>query len=200
MTAGGCSMGAPDSPRQVVLRALLRVLKPGRCIDLGCNRCVLADDLAAAGWDVTPTDCVDYYVPGMWRNRFKRIKVQDVDVTGFDLILFAGLCYHLDAPTQISVCRKFRGTPVLMDTYRQAGTPVAELAPGYFGFERTPTRASMGHPAVPTPDTIRDVLFPEHWVFTAPPHYPGRAWFLCLPVPGARALLNTSALPFEGAH
>jgi hypothetical protein len=195
-----------NAPRMVIYRALVRhVGKPDegrrRAIDLGCGACGLSDDLTAEGWDVDLIDVDPSRVPERLLPHFRKQSALTVDLTPYSLVLFAGLCYHLSPQAQMALTKKFVGKLVLMDTYVLLNDTGKELAPGYWGYERSiPTKSSMAHPSVPSLRTVCTLLFPQHWVFTAPCHWPGRCWFVCIPLDRtAEGLLYHDTLSFTSS-
>ena len=99
------------------IRGLLERFTPGRLIDLGTGDGLFALMAAEMGWRVTATDARPRDWPYHERITWWVIDVRDTPVSGYDLILCAGLFYHLEYEDQVKLLAKCSGTPVILDTH-----------------------------------------------------------------------------------
>ena len=144
---------------QQILQAA-RLFLPCRVVDLGTGSGLIGLQIRDAGGDVTLVDCSPKRLLPEAKPLFVRADVPDVPLTKFDLIVCAGLLYHMNLSTQIRFAEAVRRKPVILDTHFSLRPDTARG--DYLGQFRKPSASTQGNrPFVHTIDSLR-VLFPKH--------------------------------------
>jgi len=104
-----------------------------RIVDLGAGACLFAKVARDKGHSVTAVDARTSRKPTeqeLGSIRFVQSDVREFDINGFDVVLFLGLLYHLDADDQLQMLKKCAraGVPVILETqaYIDALVPAAQ--------------------------------------------------------------------------
>jgi hypothetical protein len=110
-----------------------------RAIELGAGHCKLTEYLEDThGMDVTPVDITDKRVPDFYKWKFVEKDVNAISeayLAEFDVIIIAGLLYHLDSFQQQQLLKKCNDStvPILIETH---------LCRVHTGAYRKPTKSS----------------------------------------------------------
>lgn len=132
--AEGVTVGPPlaaaalGERRLQIFQGLLRVLRPGRLVDIGAGHGKFSVLAADEGWDVTAVDARDERFPPDPRVAWVRQDVREHVLEGYDLIVCLGLMYHLTLDDQLDLLRRAAGIPLIIDTHLDTGRPTQPLS------------------------------------------------------------------------
>jgi hypothetical protein len=165
-----------------------RLLPPEpRVVDLGCGHCLflkLAIEVFGArcsGIDARPDRVPDGMPVSIGR-------VQDADLSPYDLILCLGILYHMTIEDQVALVGRFEGKPAIVDTHY--GKPEEWLKVGdevYNGStyrEGNKLTSSFGNREsfwLAEPDLVKMLSANHDVVKWLPEHHPGRSFYVMLP-------------------
>lgn len=139
---------------------LAKPFLPCRAVDLGTGSGLIGMKLREHGADITLVDCTPRRVMPEARRFFVRADVPDINLRPFDLIVCAGLMYHMPLSGQVELANAVDGKPVILDTHFSRRPDV--MRGDYMGQFRNPTRSTQcNHPFVHTIDSLRS-LFCRH--------------------------------------
>ena len=133
---------------------------PCRVVDLGSGSGLIGMLIRKAGGEVTIVDASSSRVSAEARPFFHQADAVTYSLEPFDLIVCAGLLYHLNLSSQITLAANMAGKPVILDTHfaRRADVIRGEFS-GQF---RRPTKSTKtNRPFVHTIESLRK-LFPQH--------------------------------------
>ena len=151
-----------DSERARVagIRQLARAFYPCKVVDLGAGSGYIATRLKRDGADVVAVDWTSERVTGEAKPFFVQCDATGYKVNEFDLVVCAGLLYHLDIDQQLRMAKNWKGKPVILDTHfsRAPDVRIGE----YAGQHREPSWSTkIKTPFVHTVPSLRK-LFREH--------------------------------------
>lgn len=119
-------------------------------IDLGCGTCVVSDRLRAMGdlWgEITVLDKSDERVPAKWEKSFWQMDLlglKPADFLKYDLVIAAGIWYHMSLSQQTALLDALRMNPVVLDThFTRVGAVRVNRHGGVYGQYRKGTKSSM---------------------------------------------------------
>lgn len=142
------------------IRQLARAFMPCRIIDLGAGTCEISLRLKQDGAEVLAVDWTSERVLAAAKGFFVQTDATILEPDEFDLIVCAGLLYHLSLEQQERMARNWKGKPVILDTHfsRSPDTTISE----YSGQYREPSWSTKtGMPFVHTVPSLRK-LFAHH--------------------------------------
>lgn len=99
------------------IRQLARGFLPCRIADIGCGTGEISWRLSRDGGQVTAIDCNDSRVIDRAKKLFCKGDAVTADLREFDLIVCAGLLYHLDLSSQRKLADSLDGKLVILDTH-----------------------------------------------------------------------------------
>lgn len=139
--------------RTAIVRKVLESLGgPYRVADLGAGPCIFSKIARDAGHEVTAIDARTVRKPSdedLGSVRFVHADVREFDLSGFEVILFLGLFYHLEIPDQLEMLKRCRHATVILDT--QVHVPELVQNPNPEPWENT----------IVHQDGFEGVVFPE---------------------------------------
>lgn len=142
------------------IRQLARAFIPCRIIDLGAGTCEISLRLKQDGAEVLAVDWTSERVLSEAKGFFVQTDATILEPDEFDLIVCAGLMYHLSLEQQERMARNWKGKPVILDTHFSR-SPDA-VAGEYSGQYREPSWSTkIGKPFVHTVPSLRK-LFKHH--------------------------------------
>lgn len=166
--------------RMSQIRQLARGFLPCKIIDLGAGTCEIALRLKQDGAEVLAVDWTIERVIDEAKQFFVQTDATILVPDEFDLIVCAGLLYHLSIEQQQRCSRNWSGKPVILDTHfsRTPDTTVGE----YFGQYREPTKSTrVSMPFVHTVPSLRRLFASHHVIETFERTTPDRQTFLLIP-------------------
>jgi len=157
----------PDAGRVRVaqIRQLARGFLPCKIIDLGCGTGEIAWKLHQDGAQVLAVDWTAERVIEQAKPFFVQTDATILQPDEFDLIVCAGLLYHLSIDQQQQIAKNWKGKPVILDTHfsRQPDVQMGD----FFGQYREPSWSTKTQsPFVHTIPSLRK-LFAGHYVIEA---------------------------------
>jgi SAM-dependent methyltransferase len=184
--------------RLEIFATLLKSLRPGRLLDLGCghgNFAILASEM---GWQVTAVDVRTQRMPMTTGVRWIQSDVRKFEIREgeYDCIALLGLLYHLELSAQLDLLKRCAHATTILDTHVSVKSTVVES--GYEGelFDEQAGRtleqlresgtASWGNLQSfwPEQESLIRMLHDSGYecVYQClPPYQPDRAFYICLP-------------------
>lgn len=154
--------GDAGTQRIAQIRQLARAFIPCKVVDLGAGSCEISLRLKNDGADVVAVDFTDERVLPDAKTFFEKADATSFDIRSFDLIVCAGLLYHLSIEQQQLLAGSMRGKHAIVDTHfsRSPDINVGE----YTGQYRKPSWSTkVSSPFVHTVPSLRR-LFSKHFV------------------------------------
>jgi SAM-dependent methyltransferase len=164
------------------IRQLARGFLPCRVVDLGAGSCEISLRLKQDWAEVVAVDWTAERILSVAKDFFIQGDAVEFDSSWFDLIVCAGLLYHLSIEQQETLAEKWRSQPVILDTHFSRLPDVN--AGQYSGQYRNPSWSTkIGKPFVHTVPSLRK-LFTHHRVIeTFSRTTPDRQTMLLIPIP-----------------
>ena len=162
------------------IRQLARGFYPCTVADIGCGTGEIAWRLTRDGANVTAIDCSDSRVMDRVRQLFHKGDAIATDLQKFNLIVCAGLLYHLDLESQLKLVKNIGGKPVILDTHfsRHPDSTIGDFS-GQF---RQPTWSTKVKQAfVHTIPSLRILFSKHHLIETFERLTPDRQVMLMVP-------------------
>lgn len=170
--------------RLATFERLLRLMPPGRLLDLAAGHGKFSQIGLRLGWQVTAVDARTERMPMTEGIRWIHEDVKQFDVSGHDCIAVLGLLYHLDDPP--ALLERCAYAPTIIDTHMSPTADVKHL--GYWGRwvdegDCLRSAASNRKSFIPTHKELLRMLNLLYGTVleVLPNHRAGRTFFLCLP-------------------
>lgn len=113
-------MARPDHLlRPTIFASLLRLMPPGRMLDVACGHGVFSLMAADLGWEVTAVDVRTGRMQMTEGITWVESDVRDFPIAAgdYDCIAVLGLLYHLELDDQMDLLRRCASTPTILDTH-----------------------------------------------------------------------------------
>jgi hypothetical protein len=161
-------------------RQLVKLLPQSSFVDLACGGCHYTRILLGEGLKVLAFDNTRARVPEDCEEVFELADVTAMISFPGDVVICAGILYHLPLTVQIPMVERMRGKVVLLDTHF---THLSHRYGPYRGVVRPTTASSQTQfdtAFVHTIDSLYD-LFVNHTPLQLAPFTFERGWFLMIP-------------------
>lgn len=162
------------------IRKIARAWIPGKIVDLGTGTGELSVRLSADGATMTCVDSTDRRVLAQARDMFVQEDAVGFDLSPFDLVIMAGLFYHLDLSQQQQIVSQCRGKYCVLDTHFSRSP--AAMQGSWSGQFRSPTASTTSlNPFVHTIPSLRIIWATHRLVEVDDRVTPDRQVFLGVP-------------------
>lgn len=132
--------GEPLHSRVHAIVGFAAMYPPCRVCDVAAGNCAIPLQLETLGHSVTAFDITDCRVSDKARRMFIQKSALQIDYSQFDLIVCAGLLYHLPLAQQVQIVAAWGSRPVILDTH--VTTKAARSQGRFRGLPRKPTTSS----------------------------------------------------------
>lgn len=166
--------------RVAQIRQLVRGFLPCSVVDLGAGSCEISLRLKQDGAAVVAVDWTAERILSGAKDFFIQADAVQFDSSGFDLIVCAGLLYHLSLEQHETLAEKWRRQPMILDTHfsRSPDAVVGE----YSGQYREPSWSTkIGNPFVHTVPSLRKLFRHHRLIETFTRTTPDRQTMLLIP-------------------
>ena len=162
------------------IRQIARAFMPCRIADLGAGTCEISLKLKQDGADVLAVDWTDERVLSEAKEFFVQGDAVAFDASQFDLIVCAGLLYHLAIEQQEALAANWHGKPVILDTHFSRSPDAFKGE--YAGQHREPSWSTKtNRPFVHTVPSLRKLFKNHRLIETFERTTPDRQTMLLMP-------------------